>query len=76
MFQLLLFIIPLIFNFSIHAEVKILLPKTPASFGQAKKLLYDDVYKDHRLTFYCGCKYYAQRVLEFLKAHKRYQFQH
>lgn len=57
MFQFLLLTIPLILSFGIHAEVKILLPKTPTSFGQAKKLLYDEVYKDHRLTFYCGCEY-------------------
>ncbi|MEE4380252.1 MAG: endonuclease [Candidatus Competibacteraceae bacterium] len=33
------------------------LPKTAGSFNTAKKWLYEKVYYDHRLTFYCGCQY-------------------
>lgn len=33
------------------------LPKSPASFESAKKILYNDIYKDHNITFYCGCDY-------------------
>ena len=38
------------------------LPKTPKTFEIAKKVLYDDVYRDHRITFYCGCKYDGKQV--------------
>ena len=37
------------------------LPRTPASFGTAKRLLYDRIYAGHRLSFYCGCAYSAER---------------
>lgn len=33
------------------------LPHSPASFESAKKILYGDIYKDHNITFYCGCDY-------------------
>lgn len=29
----------------------------PASFSQAKRILADQVYADHPVTFYCGCSY-------------------
>lgn len=64
MFRLLLSIIPLLFCFTTYAEIKVPLPKTPSSFSKAKKLLYGEVYKDHRLTFYCGCKYNAQKEVD------------
>ena len=35
------------------------LPRTPSTFTAAKKALYDRVYADHRVTFYCGCAYGA-----------------
>lgn len=31
--------------------------KPPASFGQAKKVARDHVYKDHLSTFYCACRF-------------------
>ena len=33
------------------------LPRTPSTFTAAKRALYDQVYADHRVTFYCGCAY-------------------
>jgi deoxyribonuclease-1 len=33
------------------------LPKSPASFESAKKILYNEIYKGHNITFYCGCDY-------------------
>lgn len=33
------------------------LPKSPDSFEKAKRVLYNDVYKGHNITFYCGCDY-------------------
>lgn len=33
------------------------LPKSPESFEKAKRVLYNEVYKDHNITFYCGCDY-------------------
>jgi deoxyribonuclease-1 len=33
------------------------LPKSPGSFGTSKDLLYEQVYKGHEVTFYCGCKF-------------------
>ncbi|HXH03457.1 MAG TPA: endonuclease [Candidatus Competibacteraceae bacterium] len=33
------------------------LPSTARSFSGAKSLLYQEVYADHRKTFYCGCDY-------------------
>ena len=39
------------------------LPHTPSTFTAAKKALYDQVYPDHRVTFYCGCAYSPDRRL-------------
>ena len=33
------------------------LPSTPGSFSSAKKKMYNAVYEDREITFYCGCKY-------------------
>lgn len=33
------------------------LPKSPASFESAKKILYNEIYRGHNITFYCGCDY-------------------
>lgn len=33
------------------------LPKTPDSFNTAKRILYNEIYKGHDITFYCGCDY-------------------
>lgn len=33
------------------------LPKSPASFESAKKILYNEIYQGHNITFYCGCDY-------------------
>ena len=33
------------------------LPSTPGSFSGAKKKMYNKVYEDRKITFYCGCKY-------------------
>jgi len=38
------------------------LPRTPGTFEEAKRVLYDQVYRDRRLTFYCGCTYSGRRV--------------
>lgn len=40
------------------------LPNTPSTFTAAKKALYDQVYFDHRVTFYCGCRYDADRQID------------
>ena len=32
-------------------------PRTASSFGAAKDLLYERIYRGHRETFYCGCDY-------------------
>ena len=32
-----------------------------ASFSRAKKILLRDIYGDHRITFYCGCPFTADR---------------
>ena len=40
------------------------LPNTPGTFTAAKKALYDQVYADHRVTFYCGCRYDADRRID------------
>ena len=34
-----------------------MLPDTPTSFSTAKRRMYDKVYMDHAVTFYCGCAY-------------------
>jgi deoxyribonuclease-1 len=36
------------------------LPRVAAGFSAAKRLLYDQVYADHRVSFYCGCAFDAQ----------------
>ena len=40
------------------------LPKSPSSFESAKKILYGQVYADHRITFYCGCTYSTDRKVD------------
>lgn len=40
------------------------LPRTPGTFTAAKKALYEQVYADHRVTFYCGCAYAADRRID------------
>ncbi len=40
------------------------LPNAPGTFTAAKKALYDRVYFDHRVTFYCGCAYDADRRID------------
>lgn len=40
------------------------LPHTPSTFTAAKKALYDQVYPDHRVTFYCGCAYDPDRQID------------
>lgn len=40
------------------------LPNTPGSFESAKRGLYEQVYADHRVTFYCGCRYSADRQVD------------
>lgn len=40
------------------------LPHAPSTFTAAKKALYDQVYFDHRVTFYCGCAYGADRQID------------
>ncbi len=40
------------------------LPDTPESFATAKRLLYEQVYADHPLTFYCGCRFDAGRRVD------------
>ena len=44
---------------SSHADKQSLanLPKSPASFESAKKILYNQIYQGHDITFYCGCDY-------------------
>jgi deoxyribonuclease-1 len=40
------------------------LPHVATSFSAAKHLLYTQVYTGHRVSFYCGCAFDAQRVTE------------
>lgn len=40
------------------------LPKTAGSFQTAKRTLYDKIYADHRITFYCGCQYSEDRKVD------------
>lgn len=40
------------------------LPKTPSSFARAKTMVYTTVYKGHEKTFYCGCNYDKNRVVD------------
>ncbi|MCB1778771.1 MAG: endonuclease [Candidatus Competibacteraceae bacterium] len=40
------------------------LPRTASTFTGTKKALYDQVYRDHRVTFYCGCDYSADRKID------------
>ncbi|MEA1048379.1 endonuclease [Lamprobacter modestohalophilus] len=37
------------------------LPKVAGSFSRAKDLLYDRIYRGHRITAYCGCRYNGSR---------------
>jgi deoxyribonuclease-1 len=37
------------------------LPDTPDSFATTKRLLYQEVYRGHRLTFYCRCPFDGDR---------------
>lgn len=39
-------------------------PRTANSFGKAKDMLYDTIYRGHRTTFYCGCDYNSGRQVE------------
>ncbi len=40
------------------------LPHTASTFIAAKKVLYEQIYADHRITFYCGCTYSADRKID------------
>jgi deoxyribonuclease-1 len=40
------------------------LPNTPGTFTAAKKALYEQIYHDHRITFYCGCAYSPDRQID------------
>ncbi|MBK5942145.1 hypothetical protein CCR96_23470 [Halochromatium roseum] len=40
------------------------LPRVAASFSEAKELLYQRVYRGHRLTAYCGCTYNSKRKID------------
>ena len=40
------------------------LPNTPGTFTAAKKAHCEQVYADHRITVYCGCRYDADRRIE------------
>jgi deoxyribonuclease-1 len=40
------------------------LPNTPGTFTAAKKALYERVYFDRRVTFYCGCAYSSDRQID------------
>ena len=40
------------------------LPKSPSTFESTKKVLYGQVYADHRVTFYCGCTYSPDRKVD------------
>ena len=40
------------------------LPRAPGTFTAAKKALYERVYADRRVTFYCGCRYDANRRID------------
>jgi deoxyribonuclease I len=39
-------------------------PGITKNFGAAKGLLYDQVYADHSVTFYCGCSYNQQGQID------------
>ncbi len=45
------------------ADTEVDLPAVPASFSAAKRQLYS-LYDDHRLTFYCGCAFNAERKVD------------
>ena len=60
LFIVLIFFLPLSLGTPAHAQED---PKgniTNQSFSQAKKLLMQQVYYDHRITFYCGCGFDAK----------------
>ena len=40
------------------------LPNTAGSFTGAKRDLYEKVYHDHRMSFYCGCSYDERRRVD------------
>lgn len=40
------------------------LPNTAGSFSTAKKRLYEQIYPDHRRTFYCDCAYGEDRKVD------------
>jgi deoxyribonuclease-1 len=40
------------------------LPNTSSTFTAAKKVLYEQIYHDHRTTFYCGCAYSPDRKID------------
>lgn len=40
------------------------LPRVAGSFSTAKRWLYEDIYADHRETFYCGCRYDTEAQVE------------
>ncbi|MBK1617501.1 hypothetical protein CKO42_03335 [Lamprobacter modestohalophilus] len=40
------------------------LPHVAGSFSKAKELLYDRVYRGHRVTAYCGCTYNRKRSVD------------
>ncbi len=40
------------------------LPRTASTFTAAKRTLYEQVYFDRRVTFYCGCTYSTDRQID------------
>ncbi len=40
------------------------LPRTASTFTAAKRMLYEQVYFDRRVTFYCGCAYDPNRKID------------
>ncbi len=40
------------------------LPRTAGTFTAAKRALYEQVYADHRITLYCGCRYDANKQVD------------
>jgi len=40
------------------------LPDTPGSFSTAKRILYEEIHGDRRVTFYCGCSYDRDRDID------------
>ena len=50
------------------------LPQSPSSFESAKKILYGQVYADHRVSFYCGCTYSPDRKVDLASCGLGYWF--